>query len=135
MEELLLILGVVIFLFALVSSKFDNSLITPPMVFTGAGVLIALLFKSYVEEEFAREALELVAELTLVIVLFIDASRINLPLLFREHKIPVRLLGVSLPLTVLLGAVIAVFMFGEFSIWEASLLLSLIHISEPTRPY
>ena len=126
MEELLLILGVVIFLFALVSSKFDNSLITPPMVFTGAGVLIALLFKSYVEEEFAREALELVAELTLVIVLFIDASRINLPLLFREHKIPVRLLGVSLPLTVLLGAVIAVFMFGEFSIWEAALLAAIL---------
>ena len=126
MEELLLILGVVIFLFALVSSKFDNSLITPPMVFTGAGVLIALLFKSYVEEEFAREALELVAELTLVIVLFIDASRINLPLLFREHKIPVRLLGGSLPLTVLLGAVIAVFMFGEFSIWEAALLAAIL---------
>ena len=126
MEELLLILGVVIFLFALVSSKFDNSLITPPMVFTGAGVLIAMLFRNFVEEEFAKEALELVAELTLVIVLFIDASRINLPLLFREHKIPVRLLGVSLPITVLLGAVIAGFMFGEFSIWEAALLAAIL---------
>ena len=117
MEELLLIIGGVTFLFALVSSRFDNSLITPPMVFTGAGVLIALLFWDLVEEEFAKEALEFVAELTLVIVLFIDASRINLPLLFREHKIPVRLLGISLPLTVLLGAVIAGFIFGEFSIW------------------
>ena len=126
MEELLLILGVVIFLFALVSSKFDNSFITPPMVFAGVGVLIALLFKNYVEEEFAKEALELVAELTLVIVLFIDASRINLPLLFREHKIPVRLLGISLPLTVLLGAVVAGFMFGEFSIWEAALLAAIL---------
>ena len=126
MEELLLILGVVTFLFALVSSRFDNSLITPPMVFTGAGVLIALLFRNFVEEEFATEALELVAELTLVIVLFIDASRINLALLFREHKIPVRLLGISLPLTVLLGAVIAGFMFGEFSIWEAALLAAIL---------
>ena len=126
MEELLLILGVVIFLFALVSSKFDNSFITPPMVFAGVGVLIALLFRNYVEEEFAKEALELVAELTLVIVLFIDASRINLSLLFREHKIPVRLLGISLPLTVLLGAVVAGFMFGEFSIWEAALLAAIL---------
>ena len=126
MEELLLILGVVTFLFALVSSRFDNSLITPPMVFTGAGVLIALLLPSFVEEKIATEALELVAELTLVIVLFIDASRINLPLLFREHKIPVRLLGASLPLTVLLGAVIAGLMFGEFSIWEAALLSAIL---------
>ena len=126
MEELLLIIGGVTFLFALVSSRFDNSLITPPMVFTGAGVLIALLFWDLVEEEFAKEALEFVAELTLVIVLFIDASRINLPLLFREHKIPVRLLGISLPLTVLLGAVIAGFIFGEFSIWEAALLAAIL---------
>ena len=126
MEELLLILGVVTFLFALVSSRFDNSLITPPMVFTGAGVLIAFMFSQFVEEEFAKEALEFVAELTLVIVLFIDASRINLPLLFREHKIPVRLLGIGLPLTVLLGAVIAGLMFGEFSIWEAALVAAIL---------
>ena len=126
MEELLLILGVVTFLFALVSSRFDNSLITPPMVFTGAGVLIALLLPNFIEEEFAKESLELVAELTLVTVLFIDASRINLPLLFREHKIPVRLLGTSLPLTVLLGAVVAGFMFGDFSIWEAALLAAIL---------
>ena len=126
MEELLLILGVVTFLFALVSSRFDNSLITPPMVFTGAGVLIALLLPNVIEEEFAKESLKLVAELTLVIALFIDASRINLPLLFREHKIPVRLLGTSLPLTVLLGAVVAGFMFGDFSIWEAALLAAIL---------
>ena len=126
MEELLLILGVVTFLFALVSFRFDNSFITPPMVFAGVGVSIAWLLPNFIEEEFAKEALELVAELTLVIVLFIDASRINLPLLFREHRIPVRLLGISLPLTVLLGAVFAGFMFGEFSIWEAALLAAIL---------
>ena len=126
MEELLLILGVVTFLFALVSSQFDNAFITPPMAFAGAGVLIALLLPNFVEEEFAKEALEFVAELTLVIVLFIDASRINLPLLIREHKIPVRLLGISLPLTVLLGAIVAGFMFDQFSIWEAALLAAIL---------
>lgn len=126
MEELLLILGIVTFLFALVSAKLDNSLITPPMVFAGAGVAIALLFRNFAEVEFASEALEFVAELTLVIVLFIDASRINLPLLFREHKIPVRLLGVSLPLTVLIGTIIAWFIFSEFSIWEAALIAAIL---------
>jgi len=126
MEELLLIFGVVTFLFALVSARFDNLFITPLLVFTGAGVLIALLFWDFVEEEFAKEALEFVAELTLVIVLFIDASRINLPLLIREHKIPVRLLGISLPLTVLLGAIVAGFMFDQFSIWEAALLAAIL---------
>ena len=126
MVELLLLLGVVTFLFALVSSRFDNSLITPPMVFTGTGVLLALIFNQLVEEETAKSSLEFVAELTLVIVLFIDASRINLPLLIRKHKIPVRLLGVGLPLTVLLGTIVAWLMFGEFSIWEAALIAAIL---------
>ena len=49
-----------------------------------------------------------------------------MPLLFREHKIPVRLLGISLPLTVLLGAVVAGLVFREFSIWEAALLAAIL---------
>lgn len=126
MEELLLILGCVMFLFALVSARFDNSVVTPPMVLTGIGVLISLLFRHLSEDEVAKAALEIVAELTLVIVLFIDASRIDLPLLLREHTIPVRLLGIGLPLTLVSGTAAAMLLFGEFSVWEAALIATIL---------
>lgn len=126
MEEILLLLGGVTFLFALVSSRFENSLVTPPMLFTGIGVAVAWFLTDYFDREVAGESLEFVAELTLVIVLFIDASRIDLPMLIREHKIPVRLLGIGLPLTALLGAVIAKLLFGQFSIWEAAVLAAIL---------
>ena len=126
MEIILLILGAVAFLYALVSAKMDNSLLTPPMIFTGVGVAVALISYQFAEQEASHEALKVVAEITLVIVLFIDASRIDLPLFFREHKMAVRLLGIGLPLSILLGAVIAKLVFGDFSFWEAALIAAIL---------
>lgn len=96
------------------------------MIFTAVGVFISFTLSNLLEHLQARKVLEIVAELTLVIVLFIDASRIRLPLLVRQYKLPVRLLGVGLPLTVLLGALIAMFLFPEFSIWEAALVAAIL---------
>ena len=40
------------------------------------------------------------AEATLAVVLFADASRIKLRVLRREYAVPLRLLGIGLPLTI-----------------------------------
>lgn len=126
MEELLLLLAAVAFFFALVSSKFDHSILTPPMIFTGVGVLIAWVSGHMVEEVVAEKTLEIVAEMTLVLVLFFDASRIKLPLLFRDHKIAVRLLAIGLPLSILLGTIVASWIFTDFSIWEAAIIAAIL---------
>jgi NhaP-type Na+/H+ or K+/H+ antiporter len=62
------------------------------------------------------------AEATLAFVLFSDASRINLRALRREASIPVRLLGIGLPLTIGAGALVATWLFGSFSLSEALIL-------------
>ena len=126
MEEFLLLIGLVTFGFALVSNQVSRSLITPPMIFTAIGVVISLFFSGILSEFDAKAVLEIVAELTLVIVLFTDASRIRLRLLARQYRIPLRLLGVGLPLTILLGAVVAKLIVPEFSIWEAALLAAIL---------
>ncbi|MDA8744534.1 cation:proton antiporter [Rubripirellula amarantea] len=126
MEILLLILGVAAFLYALVSARMDRTIITPPMIFTAVGVTLALMPSQFAEQESAQETLRAVAEFTLVIVLFIDASRIDLSLFVREHKIAVRLLAIGLPLTILAGAIVAKLMFAEFSFWEAALVAAIL---------
>ena len=62
------------------------------------------------------------AEATLAVVLFSDSSRVNLRALRREASMPVRLLGIGLPLTVVLGGLVAVALFGSFSLSEALIL-------------
>ena len=83
MENLLLLIAGVTFCFALVSNRFEKSLITPPMIFTSIGVLVFLFLPDLLSEIDGRSVLEVVAELTLVIVLFTDASRIRLRVLLR----------------------------------------------------
>ena len=62
------------------------------------------------------------AEATLAVVLFSDSSRVDLRAVRREASMPLRLLGVGLPLTVVLGWLVAVPLFGSFSLSEALIL-------------
>ena len=62
------------------------------------------------------EQIRILAELTLTLVLFADASRIDLSALRREYTVPARLLGIGLPLTILAGWALGVVMFGSFSL-------------------
>ena len=62
------------------------------------------------------------AEATLALVLFCDASRIDLGLLRREVGVPVRLLGIGLPLTIALGALAAAVIFDRLTVAEAVIL-------------
>jgi sodium/hydrogen antiporter len=59
------------------------------------------------------------------VVLFSDSSRINLRALRREASLPVRLLGIGLPLTIALGALVALALFGSFSL-SGALILGVI---------
>ena len=61
------------------------------------------------------------AEITLTLVLFTDASRLNLRALRQDYPLPARLLGVGLPLTIALGTVAAKALFGELTWLEAAL--------------
>lgn len=126
MEELIFVVAAVTVLYSLVSEKIQSTVITSPIVFTAIGILIALFGSRSIDEEYAKEVLEIIAELTLVVVLFIDASRIRLPLLVKDYKVPFRLLGIGLPLTIILGAIAAKLIFPGFSFWEAALLSAIL---------
>jgi NhaP-type Na+/H+ or K+/H+ antiporter len=68
------------------------------------------------------EQVKLLAEITLTLVLFADASRISLRALRREFAVPLRLLGIGLPLTVGAGALIGAAVVPGISFAEALVL-------------
>ena len=72
------------------------------------------------------DAVKILAEATLTVVLFADASRIDLRTLRREYAVPARLLGIGLPLTIALGALLAAALFGALSVPEALVLAVLL---------
>ena len=71
------------------------------------------------------EAVKLLAESTLALVLFGDASRIDLRALRGEVSLPARLLGIGLPLTLVAGFGVGLVLLGSLA-WPEALLLAVI---------
>ena len=123
---ILLVLSLSILVFGAVSGRLESSPITPPMFFTLIGFLVSTAGIEVLPEMIQSEAIMIVAELALVVILFTDASRINLSLLRTHHKIPLRLLSIGLPLTIVLGIVVTAFLFPELGIWNAAILAAIL---------
>ncbi len=120
------IIALGIILFGLVSTRLRQSVVTAPMVFVLFGLLIGDTGFRLLEFQLENRAIYLLAELTLVVVLFTDASRIDLKLLYREHNLPVRLLTIGLPLSIAFGTLIAWLLFQELGFWQAAVLATIV---------
>ncbi|NNG04964.1 MAG: sodium:proton antiporter [Inquilinus sp.] len=112
--------------FGLVSRKVEGTIVTAPLVFILFGLAVGPGGLGIARIEPGHGVIHLIAELTLVLVLFSDAARIDLKLLRRDHNLPVRMLLIGLPLTVLLGAGVTLLLFPAFSLWEAALLAAVL---------
>jgi NhaP-type Na+/H+ or K+/H+ antiporter len=128
MEETLLIALIAAFIlgFGAVSRRIQTTVITAPMVFVVFGLLISEPILGLVHGELETEFVSIIAELTLVIILFTDASRIDLKRLRLQHNIPIRLLGIGLPLTMLAGTLVAMAMFDVPNIWTAAIIAIIL---------
>jgi sodium/hydrogen antiporter len=105
-----------------VSGRLAGTPLTPAMLFVGIGLLVGPRILDELDLASTSSTVQTLAEATLALVLFSDASRINLRLLRRDANVPVRLLGIGLPLTIGLGALAAVPIFGQLSLEEALIL-------------
>lgn len=112
--------------FALVSGRLGKAWITPPMVFVIFGLIVGPDVLGAIDMSIESETVKIIAELTLALLLFTDAARINIPRLRAEHAMPKRLLGLGMPLTIALGAVLALALFSDLGIWAALLLATIL---------
>jgi NhaP-type Na+/H+ or K+/H+ antiporter len=94
-----------------VSGRLQATVVTQAMVFVALGLLVGNRVLDLVEVDTANQYVRLLAEATLTLVLFTDAVRVNLGSLRREAALPVRLLGLGLPLTIVAGTLAGLALF------------------------
>ncbi len=111
-----------VFLYSLVSKRLEHTIITAPVVFTISGALVVLTLPVMHVD---RKPFLLLAEVALVLILFSEATRINLHVL-RRNPLPVRLLGIGMPLTILLGAIGGTLIFPDLSVCEVGILAAIL---------
>ena len=119
------VIAAIVVAYAIVSKLLDRTPVTAAIFFVSCGLLFGSKGLGWIDLDTRGESVRLLAEATLTLVLFADASRIDVPALRREYLVPARLLGIGLPLTILAGFALAAGFFGELSTGEA-LLLAII---------
>lgn len=124
---LLVAFGAFTALYSLLAHRLARSLVSAPMAFLGFGALVALL--GWVPERIMGDTpdrlLHLLAEVALVVLLFLDAARVNTLVLARWHQWPMRMLFVGMPLGLLFGAGLTAAVFPHWS-WAAVFLAAAI---------
>jgi NhaP-type Na+/H+ or K+/H+ antiporter len=115
-----------LFLYSLVSRRLEQTIVTAPIVFTIAGMLMFPALPVSLKAGVHAEVLFRLSEIGLVLLLFTDASRTDLNVLRRIGNLSIRLLSAGLLLTILLGALAARFVFPHLSIWEAGILAAVL---------
>lgn len=87
--------------FCMVANRLSGTILTAPMVFLGFGALLAQF--GMVPEQSSEAALHVVAEVALIVLLFLDAAQIDQRALLRRRVWPFRMLAIGLPLGFLFG--------------------------------
>ncbi|MDH4178351.1 MAG: hypothetical protein OEV72_12285, partial [Thermoleophilia bacterium] len=109
------VFALLVIAYGLVSGRLEGTSITAPMVFVAAGLVAAatgdvdaIVVASGVGDgaeasiAFAGEPLLVTAEIALALVLFTDAARLRLRTIRQNAQLPVRLLLLGLPLSIVL---------------------------------
>jgi NhaP-type Na+/H+ or K+/H+ antiporter len=117
----LAILAVVVFALGLVSRRLEGTVLTPPIVFVAAGFVFGPAVLGLVEFGLDTHTVLLVSEIALSLVLFTDAASINLSVLRQNEGLPLRLLGIGMPLTIALGTASAALLLTDLTFWEAAI--------------
>jgi sodium/hydrogen antiporter len=105
-----------------ISKRLTGTPVTPAMLFVGVGLLVGPDVLDRIDLSSTGSTVRVLAEATLALALFADASRIDVGQLRRGAGVPLRLLAIGLPLTIALGAIAAGVVFDELSFEEALIL-------------
>ena len=108
--------------YALVSKFLSTTPLTGPILFTAFGLLAGPELLDVVTVELSSEVVQLVLEVTLVVILFTDAAIIDVRAVAKNLFVPARLLTVGLVLTMAAGIGMSYVLFGDIGFWAAAVI-------------
>ena len=126
MYQDLAILALFILVYSSVAGRVERTWVSGPIVFTIFGLLIGPVGLDLLSFRADGESIRILAELTLAMVLFTDAAGADMGVLRKTEALPMRLLLIGLPLTILLGFGVGVLLFKQLSLVEIALLATML---------
>ena len=122
----LAIFALFVFCYTLVAGRLERAPASGPIVFVASGFLMGPLVLGWFDGSVSRTELRMLADLTLAVILFVDAANANLTVLKRQLQIPARMLILGLPGVIVLGTLTAAVLFDNLSLLEAAILGTML---------
>jgi NhaP-type Na+/H+ or K+/H+ antiporter len=126
MYENLALLAPFALVYSAIAGAVERTWISGAIVFTAFGLLVGPIGLDLLTWETDRETIRSLAEVTLALVLFTDAAGADIAVLKKEKALPLRLLLIGLPLTILLGFGIGVLLVDTLTLFSLALLATML---------
>src|ERR1700758_500852 len=128
--ETAFVLTILVLCYAVVSGLVVRRYLAPALIFLALGVAVGPSGLRLVEVGARTEGFTILAQLALTVILFNQASRLDLRTVLRRGRLTLRLVTVGIPVTIALGTLAAVVVLPALPLWEA---VSLAVIVAPTE--
>ena len=122
----LAVLALFVFCYSLIAGRVERAAASGPIVFVAAGFLMGPMGLVWFDGDVSRTELRMLADLTLALILFIDAANADFAVLKRQFRIPSRMLLAGLPGVIFLGTITAALLFDTLSLFEAAILGTML---------
>jgi NhaP-type Na+/H+ or K+/H+ antiporter len=120
------IVAILLFFYSIIAGRVERTVITGPIVFVVLGFVLGPMVLGWFDSDLDSFEMRTIADLTLALILFIDAASAHLPTLKQHIKIPARMLAIGLPGVIGLGFLVCLLLFKQFSVYEAALLAVML---------
>ena len=126
MYENLAIIALFAFVYSAIAGGVERTMISGPMIFIAFGLAFGPVGLGILNLDISHVELRVVADLTLALILFIDAANADLSILKRNIKIPRRMLVFGLPLIILFGFGAGILIFDDLTLYELAILATML---------
>ncbi|WP_223489357.1 cation:proton antiporter [Pseudomonas sp. A-RE-19] len=126
MYQNLALLAAFLLAYSIFAGRFESRLLNGPLMFMLAGLILGPAVLGILQPRIDKDGLKILAELTLAIVLFSDAANADLKVLRAHEGLPLRLLMIGLPLTILSGWLVGIWLFPQVPSVELAILATLL---------
>jgi sodium/hydrogen antiporter len=129
-SETVFVLSILVLCYAVVSGLVGRWYLAPALIFAGFGMALGPSGLGLVETGAGTEGFTILAQLALTVILFNQASTLNLRTVFRSGHLTLRLLAIGIPVTIALGTLTAALLLPVLPLWEAVCLAAIVAPTE-----
>lgn len=122
----LAVIAAFLLIYSLIAGRFESRLINGLLLFLLMGWLLGPGGIELLSLSIDSDGIKLLAELTLVIVLFSDAANTNWQVLLANRSLPIRLLLIGLPLTLAAGTLFGRWIYPDLPLLEIAILSTIL---------